>query len=108
MGGKSKRCRNNASSILRMAASTLHGSESALGGFFRRLKSRLGAPKATTAAAHKLAIIIYNMLKNGTEYIEIGADYYEKQYRKRLVNNLSRRAKNLGFELVETSNLSMG
>lgn len=101
LSGKSKRTANYAASALRIAASTLHRSESALGAFFRRLKSRLGAPKATTAAAHKLAVIIFNMLKYGLEYIETGQDYYEKQYRDRMVNNLSRRAKMLGFNLVE-------
>jgi transposase len=100
LGGKSKRTANYASSALRMSASTLHRSQTALGAFFRRLKSRLGAPKATTAAAHKLAVIIYNMLKNGTEYIETGKDYYEKQYRDRMVRNLNLRAKELGFEIV--------
>ena len=101
LGGKSKRTSNTAASALRIAASTLHSSESALGAFFRRLKSRLGAPKATTAAAHKIATIIFEMLKNHVEYNEVGQDYYEKQYRDRLVKNLSFRAKMLGFELTE-------
>jgi len=103
LSGKSKRTASYASSILRIAASTLHRSDSALGAFLRRLKARLGAPKAITAAAHKLAVIIYNMLKNGVEYIETGQDYYETQYRDRLVKNLNRRAKILGYELVEAA-----
>ncbi len=101
LSGKSKRTANYASSILRIAASTLHRSDSALGAFFRRLKARLGAPKAITATAHKLATIIFNMLKNGIEYIETGQDYYEVQYRDRLIKNLNKRAKMLGYELVE-------
>lgn len=101
LSGKSKRTANYAASTLRLAASTLYKSQSALGAFFRRLKARLGAPKATTAAAHKLAIIIFNMLKNGTEYIETGQNYYETQYRDRIIKNLNRRAKMLGFKLVE-------
>lgn len=100
-GGKTKRTSNNAASALRMAASTLHASQSALGGFFRRLKSRLGAPKAITAAAHKIATIIFEMIKNRVEYNEVGQDYYEKQYRERMIKNLSFRAKTLGFELKE-------
>ncbi len=60
LSSKTKRTGNYASSILRVAASTLHRSNTALGAFFRRLKSRLGAPKAITAVAHKLAVIIYN------------------------------------------------
>ena len=101
LGGKSKRTGNYAASALRMAASTLHHSQSALGAFFRRLKARIGAPKATTATAHKLAIIIFNMLTTRSEYVETGADYYEKQYRARMIKNLSNRAKTLGFSLIE-------
>lgn len=101
LGGKSKRTSNNAASALRMAASTLHSSQTALGAFFRRLKSRLGAPKATTAAAHKIAIIMYEMLKKHVEYNEVGQDYYEIQYRDRMLKNLQLRAKSLGFELKE-------
>jgi len=101
LGSKSKRTSNNAAFALRMAASTLHSSQSALGAFYRRLKSRLGAPKATTAAAHKIASIIFEMIKNHVEYNEVGQDYYEKQYRDRMIKNLSLRAKTLGFELKE-------
>jgi transposase len=72
LSGKSKRTANYAASALRVSASTLHRSNSALGAFLRRLKSRLGAPKAIAATAHKLAVIIFNMLKNGVEYIETG------------------------------------
>ena len=101
LGGKSKRTSNYAASAFRMAASTLHRSQSALGAFFRRLKARIGAPKATTAAAHKLATIIFNMLQRGVEYIETGQNYYEQQYRERIVKNLQCRAKSLGYSLVE-------
>lgn len=101
LSGKSKRTSSYAALTLRMAASTLHKSQTALGAFFRRLRTRLGAPKAITAAAHKLACIIFNMLKNGVEYIETGQDYYEKKYRERIIKNLSYRAKSLGFNLVE-------
>ena len=103
LSGKSKRTANRAASVFRMSASTLHRSNSALGAFLRRLKSRLGSPKAITATAHKLAIIIFNMLKNGVEYIETGQNYYEQQYRERLVKNLNTRAKALGFELIEAT-----
>lgn len=103
LSGKSKRTANYAASTLRMAASTLHSNNSALGAFLRRLKSRLGAPKAITATAHKLAVIIFTMLKNGIVYKEVGQDYYEKQYRERMIRNLSSRAKTLGFNLVEAT-----
>ena len=108
LSGKSKRTSNYAAAILRMAASSLHRSKSALGAFFRRLKSRLGAPKATTAAAHKLATIIFNMLSKRIAYIETGQHYYEAQYRERLIRNLSMRARDLGFALVQTPLISGG
>ena len=101
LGSKSKRTGSYAASAFRMAASTLHHSQSALGAFFRRLKFRLGAPKATTATAHKLAVILFNMIKHRVEYVETGADYYEIQYREKLIKSLNARAKTLGFNLVE-------
>lgn len=101
LSGKSKRTSSHAALTLRMAASTLHKSQTALGAFFRRLRSRLGSPKAITAAAHKLACIIFNMLKNGVEYIETGQDYYENKYRERIIKNLHYRAKTFGLKLVE-------
>ena len=67
LNSRTKASANRAAAVLRMAASSLHHSHSALGAFFRRLKGRLGAPKAITATAQKLACLIYNMLKHGTE-----------------------------------------
>lgn len=106
LAGKTKRTSNYAASTLRMAASTLYRSDSALGAFLRRLKFRLGSPKAITATAHKLALIIYHMLKNRIDYVETGQDYYDKQYRERVVNNLKKRAVELGFNLVEAPKMA--
>ncbi|MEE4238488.1 MAG: IS110 family transposase [Anderseniella sp.] len=101
--GKSKTTpsANRAAAAFRMAAQSLHSSQSALGGFFRRQKARLGSPKAVTATAHKLARIFYSMLKNKTAYDAPDADYYEVQYRKRVMTNLRKRAAQMGFDLVE-------
>lgn len=51
--------------------------------------------------AHKLARLIYAMLKNGTEYVELGEDEYERRYRKRVMRNLHRKARAFGYRLVE-------
>jgi transposase len=91
---------NKAAAALRISANALYNSDSALGGFFRRMRSRLGAPKAITAAAHKLAVVLYNMLTTGQEYEESGAMYYEEQYRDRCVKNLKKRAEQLGFQII--------
>lgn len=107
LSGKSKPSANRAAATLRMAASTLYRNSTALGAYLRRLKSRLGPAKAITATAHKIAKIIYNMLRDGIEYKEAGQDYYEHQYRDRVVKNLKRRAGELGFNLVATPSLTV-
>jgi uncharacterized protein YggE len=65
------------------------------------MRAKLGAPEAVTATAHKLARIIYAMLKNQTEYQDPGEGYYEEQARQRAVKNLKRKAKQLGFQIIE-------
>ena len=90
---------NRAAAALRLAAASLHHSKSALGAYFRRMQSRVGTPKAVTATAHKLARLIYSMLKHGTAYVAQGMDDYEQQYRQRAVKHLRRRAKEWGYAL---------
>jgi transposase len=68
LSGKTKRCVNRAAQALRLAAAALRTSRSALGAYFRRMCSRIDKPKAVTAAAHKLARLIYAMLTKGEEY----------------------------------------
>jgi len=101
--GKSKTTpsANRAAAALRIAAQALSNSQSALGGYLRRQKARLGAPKAITATAHKLATILYSMIANKTEYDPPEVNYYDVQYRKRVLANLRRRADQLGFDLIE-------
>lgn len=91
---------NKAAAALRIAAFTLFNSKSALGAYLRRQRARLGAPKAITATAHKLARLVYTMLKQGTAYVDAGQEYYEKRYRSRVIQNMKRKAQELGFELV--------
>ena len=86
--------------IFRLAAYSLARSQTALGAFYRRLKARLGPAKALTSTAHKRAKIVYNRLRYGKAYVDRGAAYYEQQYRERVLKNLKRRAKPMGFELV--------
>ena len=100
LSGRTKPCANKAAAALRVSASTLYRNGTALGAYLRRLKGRLGPAKATTAVAHKIAKIIYQMLKYRVRYKEIGQDYYEKQYHDRLVKSLTRRAEELGFNLI--------
>jgi hypothetical protein len=96
---------NRAATILRMAAMALGRSQTALGAFYRRVAFRIGKPKAITATARKLAILVYRMLKDHLVYIDPGAEAYEAQDRTRVVRRLRQRAEHLGFGLV---NLSTG
>jgi len=91
---------NKAAAALRMAAFTLFNSISSLGAYLRRQRARLGTPKAITATAHKLARLIYAMLTHGTAYVDAGQEYYEERYRVRVIQNLKKRAHEMGFELV--------
>ena len=100
---KTKPSASRAAAALRLAANALHRSDSALGAFLRRKKAQLGAPKAITATAHKLARLIYSMLRYGQEYADAGAEYYESQYQQRALRAAKRRAAQLGYHLVPMS-----
>jgi transposase len=100
LSSKTKASDNRAAQALRMAAASLYRSKTAIGAFFRRMRARLGAPKAITAAAHKLARILYSMLTQGIDYREAGENYYEQQYHVRVMANLTKRAKEFGYILV--------
>ena len=65
------------------------------------MKAKLGAPEAITATAHKLARVIYRMLKYGEEYVRQGLQDYEKNYQARKLQSLRRAAAALGLELIE-------
>ena len=101
ISGRTKPSASRAAAALRLAASSLYHSKSALGAYHRRMKARLGAPKAITATAHKLACLIYAMLKFGTEYVDRGQDSYERRYQSRILSTLTRRAQALGYQLVK-------
>lgn len=102
LSSRTKPSANRAAHYFRLCANSLHRSNSAIGAFLRRKKAQKGAPKAITATAYKIARIFYNMLKHGSEYVDPGQDYYEKRYRQRILNNLKRNAKKLGYTLVPT------
>jgi transposase len=104
-GGKVLSCRtrpdlNPVADALRMAATTLQKSATALGAFYRRMKGRLGSPSAITATAHKLARLIYRLLKHGELYVRQGLDEYERKHRQRMLHHLNKTARDLGFQLT--------
>lgn len=100
LSNKTQKRSNRAAEALRISARSLHSSKSTLGAFFRRIKARRGTPKAITATAHKLARLIYSMLKNGEEYVCVRMEEYENKYKEQVINNMKRKAYALGFDLV--------
>jgi transposase len=84
----------------RMAAYSLERSLSWLGAKYRRLKKKLGAPKAITAMAHHLARLVYRLLKNGESYVDKGMEVYEAKYQAQRRQWLEKQAKDLNLRLV--------
>lgn len=91
---------SRARNALRLAAYGLERSQSALGAKYRRLKTKLGAPKAIVAMAHHLARLIYRMIKHGTEYVDKGVRAYEERFRKQRLHWLQKKARELNMKLV--------
>jgi transposase len=102
LSSRTRRSGSRAASLLRLAAISVGRTETALGAFYRRLSARIGKAKAITAAARKIAVLFYNALRHGMDYVDPGASHYETRYRERVVKNLQRRAKAFGFVLQAT------
>jgi transposase len=101
LSSRTRRSSNRAASLLRLAAVTVGRTDTALGAFFRRLSARVGKAKAVTATARKIAVLFYNTLRHGMDYADPGASYYEARYQQRVLANLQRRAKSLGYVLQQ-------
>jgi transposase len=100
MSSRTRKVINRLSDALRMAAVTLERSQTALGAFYRRMKARLGAAEATTAMAHKLARLIYRLIKHGDTYVRQGMEAYEAKFKEHKFHALKKAASHLGFDLV--------
>jgi transposase len=105
-GGKvlsshSRKSNNRIVAHLRLAATTVGRSQTALGAFYRRLSARIGKAKAVTATARKIAVLFYNAMRYGMKYVDPGVEQYEQQYRDRVLRNLKRKAEALGMTLQQ-------
>jgi transposase len=100
LSSRTRRSSSRAAALLRLAATTIGRSDTALGAFYRRLSSRIGKQKAVTATARKIAVLFYNAVRFGMAYHDPGAAAYEERHRSRVLANLQRRAKTFGFELA--------
>jgi transposase len=93
--------KNRIAIALRMAAQALGKTISPMALFYRRIKSRIGGKGANTATAHKLACLVYRMLKYGQEYVKQSIEEYERRMKQQMERSLRRKAASLGFKLVE-------
>jgi transposase len=92
--------KGRAAYTFRLAAWSLMRSKSYLGAHLRRQRSRLGAPKAITATAHKLARIFYTVMRYGVEYQKRTEAEFELEHRQKMEKNLHRKASQFGYRLV--------
>jgi transposase len=100
LSSRTQASRNRAAQAFRQAAVSVARSKSELGAYYRRMQARKGPGAAITATAHKLARLYYSLVKHGEEYDEERAQADQKMQRERMVTNLRKRAKGLGYELV--------
>jgi transposase len=101
---KKRRGRNKRTSrlamALRLAARAVGKTMTPLGLFYRRIRSRIGGLGAVKATAHKLACLIYRMLKYGQEYVVQSMEEYEAKVKTNLFKSLERKAAAMGFQLT--------
>jgi transposase len=108
-GGKPLRKRRNGlganriASVLRMAATALQRSKTALGASFRRIARFKGGAIAVFATARQLARLIYRMLRYGHDYVDIGEKAYELRFQTRRLAAITQTARSLGYTLVPTT-----
>ena len=95
-----RKVHNRAGQLFRLAAHSLHHNATPLGDYLRRMKARLGPAAATTATAHKIAVIFYTMIRNQTEYDDSLWAAREADRDRRLEAKLKRQAHRLGYELI--------
>ena len=99
LSSRTRRSGSRVAALLRLAAGAVGRTQTALGAFYRRLAARVGKAKAITATARKIAVLVYNTFSHGMAYADPGVSYYEERHRQRVLSNLRRRAKSLGYAL---------
>ena len=104
ISSKTRPSANRAAVILRRCAMSLTRTATALGAFYRRLAARVGKPVAITATDRKLAAIVYRVLWGDLVYNDPGATAYHQLHSARELKPLRKRARVLGFHLVDQNN----
>ena len=92
---------NRIAGVLRMAATSMQRSKTALGATFRRIARHKGGAVAVFAIARQLAQLVYRMLRHGQDYVDVGAQTYEARFASKRLASLKEAARGLGYDLVE-------
>ena len=106
--GKSNKKRNKkghtkAGQIFRNAAYSIAKSKhTALGAFYHRIKARKGSVIANKATARKIAVLFYNIMTKGIEFVEKGILAYQQKVKEQQLKRLQKQAKHFGFKLLPT------
>lgn len=98
-----KRIKNRVGQALRLAAGSLHHSQSYLGARYRKLQARRGAPKAIKAMARYLGCLVYRILTHGQAWVDRGVKTFEEKNRQREIDALVRKAQAFGFQLIDNA-----
>jgi transposase len=100
LSARTRPVNNRTAKALRMAANALHRSQSWLGQYYRAMRARLGAPKAITATAHKLARIVFHLITTRQSYDESVFQQQQIHHDHRVQLKLRLQAQKLGYQLV--------
>jgi transposase len=105
LDSRTRQVANRVADALRLAAQSAGRTETCLGIFYRRKQAHLGAPKATTATARKLACLIYHLLKYKQPYQKLDPAIYQLRLQKSALRKLQNQATTLGYKLIPTANV---
>jgi transposase len=108
LSSRTRRVVHRLADVLRMAATTLRGSQTALGAFYRRMVAKLGPAEGITAVAHKLARLLYSLIKHGHQYVRTGLEEYEKKNSERKMKALRKMAQSMGVTILEPQTVTTG
>lgn len=107
LSSRTRKVVNRAAIAFRICANAISRTQTGMGAYCRRMRSRLGGPKAITATARKIACLFYRLLRYGEEYVEKGVEYYEKQYEEKVMATLQKKAEQMGLTLVKNESLDV-
>ena len=100
---KTRKVKSRAATALRLGAHSLSRAKDYFGEFFRRMRAKLGAAQAITATAHKIARVLYHVMRTKEPYTETIFHACDEQARERAEIRLRKQAARLGFQILPTA-----